>query len=80
LITPLVSALHIHGVVAIGEARRPHLGTVGRRGLQVLPVVAAADIMSSIGIALGYVALIVPGILLGLRWAVVAQAGGARER
>jgi len=40
----------------------------------VLPVVAAADVMSSIGIAIGYLALIVPGILLALRWAVVAQA------
>jgi len=32
----------------------------------VLPVVAAADIVSSIGIAIGYVALIIPGIILGL--------------
>jgi hypothetical protein len=74
LITPLISALHVHAVVAIGEARRPRLGAVGVRGLQVLPVVAAADIVSSIGIAIGYVALIVPGIILGLRWAVAAQA------
>ena len=74
LITPLISALHIHAVVAIGEARRPRLRVVGLRGLQVLPVVAAADVMSSIGIAIGYLALIVPGILLALRWAVVAQA------
>ncbi len=74
LITPLISALHVHAVVAIGEGRRPRLGAVARRGLQVLPVVAAADVMSSIGIALGYVALIVPGVVLGLRWAVGAQA------
>jgi hypothetical protein len=74
LITPLISALHIHAVVSIGEGRRPRLGTVALRGVQVLPVVAAAAVMSSLGIVLGYVALIVPGILLGLRWAVVAQA------
>jgi hypothetical protein len=74
LITPLISALHVHAVLAIGEGRRPRLGAVALRGLQVLPVVAAADVMSSIGIALGYLALIVPGILLGLRWAVTAQA------
>jgi hypothetical protein len=30
--------------------------------------------MANIGIALGFIALIVPGILLSLRWAVVAQA------
>ena len=33
LITPLISALHVHAVVAIGEARRPRLGAVGVRGL-----------------------------------------------
>jgi hypothetical protein len=79
LITPLISALHVHAVVAIGEGRRPRLGAVALRGLQVLPVVAAADVMSSIGIALGYIALIIPGVLLGLRWAVAAQAA-ALER
>jgi hypothetical protein len=40
----------------------------------VLPVVAAAEIVSSIGIFLGTIALLVPGILLSVRWAVVAQA------
>jgi len=74
LITPLVSALHVHAVVAIDEGRRPRLRAVALRGLKVLPVVAAAEVMASIGIFLGFVALIVPGILLSLRWAVVAQA------
>jgi hypothetical protein len=74
LITPLVSALHMHAVVAIGEGRAPRLRVVALRGLQVLPVVAAAAIMSAIGIFAGFVALIVPGIVLWLRWAVVAQA------
>ena len=74
LITPLISALHVHAVVAIGEGRRPRLRAVAIRGLQVLPVVAAAEVMTSIGIFLGFVALIVPGVLLAIRWAVVAQA------
>lgn len=74
LITPLVSALHMHAVVTIGEGRRPRLSTVARQGLQVLPVVAAAEIMANIGIAIGYAALIIPGIVLALRWSVVAQA------
>jgi hypothetical protein len=74
LITPLVSALHVHAVVAIGEGQRPRLRAVALRGLQVLPVVAAADVITSLGIGLGFVALIIPGILLWLRWAVVAQA------
>jgi hypothetical protein len=40
----------------------------------VLPVVAAATIMSVLGIALGLFLLIVPGVILWLRWYVVAQA------
>jgi hypothetical protein len=79
LITPLISALHVHAVLAIGEGQRPRLRAVALRGLQVLPVVAAADVMSSLGIALGTIALIVPGVLLALRWAVAAQAA-ALER
>ncbi|MCW3031612.1 MAG: hypothetical protein JWM66_1745 [Solirubrobacterales bacterium] len=74
VITPLISALHLHAVLAIGDAKRPRVGAVALRGVRVLPVVAAADIVSSAGIALGFIALVVPGILLSLRWAVVAQA------
>jgi hypothetical protein len=79
LVTPLISALHVHAVVSIGQGRRPRLGAIALRGVQVLPVVAAAEITATAGIILGLVALIVPGILLMLRWAVVAQAA-ALER
>jgi hypothetical protein len=73
MVGPLVSALHIHAVVVIGQGDRPHLRQVVPRALRVLPVVIAAVIASTLGIALGFVALIVPGILLALRWSVVAQ-------
>ena len=70
---PLISALHVHAVIEIGEGRRPRLGSVAAQGLRVLPVVAAAEIVATILIALGFVALIIPGILLALGWSVVAQ-------
>ncbi|HEY5262273.1 MAG TPA: hypothetical protein VIJ33_09185 [Solirubrobacteraceae bacterium] len=73
LVGPLISALHVHAVVEIGAGRRPTLGSVAVRGLRVLPVVAAAEIIAGILIALGFVAFIVPGIILALRWSVVAQ-------
>jgi hypothetical protein len=73
LITPLISALHMHAVATIGEGRRPRLKAVALQGLGVLPVVAAAEIMSAIGVAIGFLALLVPGVMLSLRWAVVAQ-------
>jgi hypothetical protein len=74
LITPLISALHIHAVVMIGDGQRPRLRLVAVRGLAVLPVVAAAEVMANIGILLGLIVFIIPGVLLSLRWAVVAQA------
>ncbi|GAC1387960.1 MAG: hypothetical protein NVSMB48_27430 [Marmoricola sp.] len=72
LVSPLISALFIHALIAIGEGRRPALSAVLRKGMRVIPVVAAADIVAGLGIALGLVALIVPGVLLAIRWAVVA--------
>lgn len=74
LIGPLVSALHVHAVREVSEGREPRLAPVALQGLRVLPVVAAATIISWLGITLGFVALIVPGVILMLRWYVVAQA------
>ena len=45
----------------------------------MLPVVSAAEIVANIGIFAGFVALIVPGILLMLQWSVVAQAAAVEH-
>lgn len=74
LIGPLISALHVHAVVLIGEGERPRIAEVALRGLRVLPVVAAAEIMATLGIGVGFVLFILPGVLLACRWSVVAQA------
>jgi hypothetical protein len=79
LVTPLISALHIHALVDIAEDRQPELLKVARRGVRVLPVVAAAQIVVAIGTAVGFVLLIVPGVLLAIRWAVVAQAAAVEN-
>ena len=79
LVTPLISALHLHAVELAGRAERPTLTLVAVRGVRVLPVVAAASIVAGLGIAAGFVALVVPGIFLAVRWAVVAQAAAAQS-
>ena len=79
LVSPLVSALHIHAVAEVGQGREPQIRPVAIQGLRVLPVVAAAAIISGLGIFLGTVALIVPGIILFLRWVVVAQAAAIED-
>ena len=73
LITPLISALHVHAVTEVRDGREPQIRAVSAQGLRVLPVVAAVSIISGLGIGLGLIALIVPGVILMLRWAVVAQ-------
>jgi hypothetical protein len=73
LLAPLVSALHVHAAADVRQGQEPELGAVAMRGIRVLPVVVAAAIMSGLGIALGLLVLIVPGVILYFRWFVVAQ-------
>jgi hypothetical protein len=73
LIIPLVSALQAHAVLLIGQGERPRLGEVFRRTFRVLPTVVAAWIITCIGVGLGFVAFLLPGIWLLLRLYVVAQ-------
>jgi hypothetical protein len=77
LLSPLISALHVHAVVLAGGGERPRLRAVALQGLRVLPVVAAASIVSGLGIAIGFIFLVIPGVYLMLRWAVVAQVAAA---
>jgi hypothetical protein len=74
LVAPLISALYAHAVVAIGRGEQPGLLTVARRVAPVLPVVAAAEIAAAFGIGIGLLAFLIPGVVLLIRWAVVAQA------
>jgi hypothetical protein len=43
-------------------------------------VVVAAEVMATLGIALGFVAFVIPGIVLALRWSVVAQAAAIEQQ
>lgn len=73
LIQPLIAALYAHAVVMIGGGERPTLQAVGSRVMRVLPVVIAAQIIAGLGIGLGLLVFVIPGIVLAIRWAVVAQ-------
>jgi hypothetical protein len=69
----LISALYVHALRTIGEGGPPRIGQVVMQGVRVFPTVVAAQIIATLGIGLGLV-LIIPGIILAIRWAVVAQA------
>jgi hypothetical protein len=74
LVGPLISALYAHAVVLIARNERPRLMTVGASVARVLAVVVAAQIVAGIGIGIGLLAFVIPGVYLWIRWAVVAQA------
>ncbi|MGZ4260745.1 MAG: hypothetical protein ACXVR0_10570, partial [Solirubrobacteraceae bacterium] len=74
LVGPLISALYAHAVVSIARNERPSIVKVVSRVARVLPVVVAAQIVAAIGIGVGLLAFIIPGIYLLIRWVVVAQA------
>ena len=74
LVGPLISALYAHAVVSIARGEKPSFVAVATRVARVLPVVVAAQIVAGIGIGIGLLAFIVPGVYLLIRWAVVAQA------
>jgi hypothetical protein len=74
LVSPLISALHIHAVAEVRAGRTPRLRDIAARGMQVLPTAAATAIMAALGVLVGFVMLIVPGIVLAFRWYVAVQA------
>lgn len=74
LVSPLISAMHVHAVIAIGNAQRPRLGAVASKGVQVLPVVGVSALIAGVGVEIGLLALVIPGIVLWIRLLVVPQA------
>jgi hypothetical protein len=79
LVGPLISALHVHALTEIAQNRVPRIADVLARGVRVLAVVTAAQVVAGICTAVGFVFFIVPGLFLLARWAVVAQVA-AMER
>jgi hypothetical protein len=73
IVGPLVSALHVNALTDIGLGERPRLVPVLRRGVLALPVVAAAQIVADLGSFVGFICLIIPGVVLSARWILVPQ-------
>ncbi len=74
VIPPLVTALHVVTVQAIARGEEPHVGGALRAaGARFIPALAAVA-LAAVGIAAGFVLLIVPGIYLAVRWYLAAQA------
>ncbi|MGC9220778.1 MAG: hypothetical protein ACP5H2_05415 [Solirubrobacteraceae bacterium] len=79
VVNPCIAALEVHALIKLADGEQPRLGEVFRAGLRVLPVVAAAQIIAAILIGLGLVFFIVPGLIIGIRLAVVAPSAAVER-
>jgi hypothetical protein len=80
LVIPLVSAFHLYAVEDVRHGLEPEPAFVFSRGFARLRVISPAVFLSWLGIFAGFLALIVPGVLLAIRWAVVAQTGALEAK
>ena len=74
LTVPLVTAVHVRAVQAIGVGQRPPVRAALRQGFSDLPVVATAVLLAFLATVAGFIVLIVPGVYIGVRLAFCAQA------
>jgi hypothetical protein len=71
---PLITAMHARIVEAMGQGRVPSMGEAARAGLAVFLPAAGVVLLFSIGVAIGFIALVAPGVYLAVRWYFGPQA------
>jgi hypothetical protein len=74
VVTPIIAAICIYAIHQIAEGERPPAGQVFVAGFEAFTPLFAAVALAAAGIALGFLALIVPGVYLAVRWYFVPQA------
>jgi hypothetical protein len=73
VVTPIIAAICIYALHQIAGGERPSAGRVLVAGFEAFTPLFAAVALAAAGIALGFVALIVPGVYLAVRWYFVPQ-------
>ncbi|WP_372791173.1 hypothetical protein [Paraconexibacter sp.] len=71
---PLITAMQVRAILAIERGEQPTVGQAVREGLDVFAPVLAVVIMVGLAVFAGFLALIVPGIILLAHLSVSAQA------
>jgi hypothetical protein len=79
LVNPLISALETQALLDVGEGTRPRIGNIVARGLRVLPVVAAAQIVAGLCELAGFIFFLIPGVYMAVRLAVSAPAAATES-
>jgi hypothetical protein len=73
VITPIITAICIYALQSIAGGERPSAGQVMVAGFEAFTPLFGAVVLAALGIALGFAALIVPGVYLAIRWYFVPQ-------
>ncbi|HLM08075.1 MAG TPA: hypothetical protein VK307_00090 [Thermoleophilaceae bacterium] len=74
VVTPIIAAICIYALRQIAAGDQPSAGQVFVAGFEAFTPLFGAVLLAAVGIALGLVLLIVPGIYLAVRWYFVPQA------
>jgi hypothetical protein len=74
VVTPIITAICIYALHQIAGGERPRAGQVLTAGFEAFTPLFAAVVLAAAGIALGFVALVLPGVYLAVRWYFVPQA------
>jgi hypothetical protein len=74
VVTPIIAAICIYALHTIAEGERPRAGAVFVAGFEAFTPLFSAVLLAAVGIALGLLVLILPGVYLAVRWYFVPQA------
>ncbi len=74
VVTPIIAAICIYALHQIAGGERPSAGQVFVAGFEAFTPLFAAVVLAAAGIALGFLALILPGIYIAVRWYFVPQS------
>jgi hypothetical protein len=73
VMSPIITAICIYALHAIAAGERPSAGQIFVAGFEAFTPLFGAVVLAALGIALGFVALVVPGVYLAVRWYFVPQ-------
>jgi hypothetical protein len=73
VVMPIVAAICIYALHQIAAGQRPSAGQVFVAGFEAFTPLFGAVVLAALGIALGFVVFILPGIYLAVRWYFVPQ-------
>ena len=74
VVLPIVTAIAIYALDAVARGERPATGRVLRKGFEAFTPLFVAVVLAGLGIVIGLLALVVPGVFLAVRWYFVPQA------